>query len=532
MITLNIDPEFQAIAPPLTPDELSALEANLRAEGCREPLDVWDGTIVDGHNRYALCHKHGVEFTTVDRSFESRDHAIVWIVQKQFGRRNVTQAQREWMAIQHLKPALARIGRERKAEAKTKAAEEDVSESDTSFASEEQKKPHKTDATLAKETGTSEGGIRTTSYILKHAPASLVQRYLDGDVSRDRAYKLTKALLNLPEDDRARAGEICIDHDEKARGLVRLFKSQHTDPDSNGTYDEILKTGGFHYGDDMEKWCDYAAADVATIERALKSLAKHHARQRAEQRRAEREAVAGAVDSAAAIIPLRDAVKSGDWWQLGSHRLFCGDTGSRAFVDGAGQGAFAFADPPYNANVSDWDRGFKWAHDWLITAAPVVAVTPGIASIFEFARVTTMPYVWSLSCWIDNGMTRGALGFGNWVYVALFSGKSIYRNAQDIVRVSINASETADSDHKGRKPTELIARLLELFTKPEDVVLDPFLGSGTTLLVAEQMGRTCVGGEINPVFCEDIIARWEDMTGNRAKLAQLKPAAPSQEMAA
>jgi len=500
--TLKIDPEFQSLIPPLAEDERAELETSLKSEGCRHPLDVWHGVIVDGHNRYAICQAHGIPFEVKEHEFEDRDAAKEWILRNQLARRNLNDYSRGALALR-LKGVIAARAKARMLAGKPADPVANLPQGKTRDA-------------LADVAGVSGRTIDKVEAVERDAPEPVKIAARAGDISTNRAYEITRALKALPEADRARAAEICIDHDEKARTLVRLHKSQHTDPDSNGTYEEILRTGGFHYGDDMEKWCDYANDDVATIARALKSVAKHHARQRAEQRRAEREAVADAVDGAVAVIPLRPAVKPGDWWQLGEHRLFCGDTSSRAFIDNTGRGAFAFADPPYNANVDEWDRGFKWFHDWLIDAAPVVAVTPGIASIFEFARVTSMPYVWSLSCWIDNGMTRGAVGFGNWIYVALFSNKSIYRNAQDIVRVSINASETKDSGHKGRKPSELLARLLELFSKPGDVVIDPFLGSGTTLLVAEEMGRVCVGGEINPDFCEDIIARWENLTGNKA----------------
>lgn len=211
------------------------------------------------------------------------------------------------------------------------------------------------------------------------------------------------------------------------------------------------------------------------------------------------------------------AVQPGEWWALGDHRMYCGDTSEAEFVSEIPPAAFTFADPPYNAGAAEWDNDFNWRHDWLIDVSPIVVVTPGIASIFDFARVTTMPYRWAVSCWIDNGMTRGAMGFGNWIYAAVFALGSIYRNHQDFFKVSINTSDNADTDHKGRKPAQFISELMDLYSGKEDVVIDPFLGSGTTLLVAEKSGRICYGGEISPVFCGDIIARWESMTGKTAE---------------
>ena len=247
-----------------------------------------------------------------------------------------------------------------------------------------------------------------------------------------------------------------------------------------------------------------------TVHAAYKTVVKENEKQERKQ--------AAEVTERHMAAPARPAieVQPGEWWRLGHHLLFCGDTSSDQFVDRMPSVPFAFADPPYNAGVAEWDEGFEWRHDWLIEKARVVAVTPGISSIFDFARITKMPYKWSVACWIDNGMTRGALGFGNWIYAALFSDGSLHRNAQDFVRVSIKANESDNTVHKGRKPSEFIAWLIGLFTKQGDSVIDPFLGSGTTLLVAESMGRICYGGEINPEFCAEIIARWESMTGLRA----------------
>lgn len=249
-----------------------------------------------------------------------------------------------------------------------------------------------------------------------------------------------------------------------------------------------------------------------TINAAYKAVVKEAERKEKEQASEQAE------KHLAAPLKRSVQVSPGEWWQLGRHVLFCGDTSTEEFVSRIPKVPFAFADPPYNAGVAGWDEGFEWRHDWLIKKAQVVAVTPGISSIFDFARITKMPYKWSVACWIDNGMTRGALGFGNWIYAAIFSDSSLHRNAQDFVRVSIKANESDNTVHKGRKPSEFIAWLIGLFTKQGDSVIDPFLGSGTTLLVAESMGRICYGGEINPEFCAEIIARWESMTGLRAEV--------------
>ena len=88
---LIIDEEFKKLIPPLSDEEFGLLEESIVEEGCRDPLVVWDNSIIlDGHNRYKICMKHGIIFSTVNKNFDSRGKAEVWIIRNQFGRRNLT----------------------------------------------------------------------------------------------------------------------------------------------------------------------------------------------------------------------------------------------------------------------------------------------------------------------------------------------------------------------------------------------------------------------------------------------------------
>lgn len=326
-------------------------------------------------------------------------------------------------------------------------------------------------------------------------------------VERERAEKVRRQKISA-----SRSGETVetLPPSQKTRDKV----ASAVGLGSGRTYDKAAKVWeAAKKGDETaKKLLEELDAGKTTVHAAYKAVVKESEKQ-------ERKQAAETAEQHIAAAPKRTIeVQPGDWWRLGRHLLFCGDTSSNAFVDRMPSVPFAFADPPYNAGVAEWDEGFEWRHDWLIEKAQIVVVTPGTNSIFRFARTTRMPYRWSLACWIDNGMTHGALGFANWIYAALFAKGDVYRNAQDFVRVSIKTSESGETQHKGRKPSEFIAWLIGLFTKQGDSVIDPFLGSGTTLLVAESMGRICYGGEINPEFCAEIIARWESMTGLRAEV--------------
>jgi DNA modification methylase len=68
------------------------------------------------------------------------------------------------------------------------------------------------------------------------------------------------------------------------------------------------------------------------------------------------------------------------------------------------------------------------------------------------------------------------------------------------------------------KPVRLFAKMMKNSTRKECLVYDPFLGSGTTLIAAEQLGRKCYGMEISPQYCDVIVKRWENLTGKKAVL--------------
>jgi N6-adenosine-specific RNA methylase IME4 len=112
---LKIDPEFQGLIPMLSRQELEGLERSLCEEGCRDPIVAWEGIIVDGHHRHQLCRKHKIPFKVVEKDFQNRDDAKIWIIKNQFARRNVTDFTRCVLALE-VEPLLAAQARERQRE--------------------------------------------------------------------------------------------------------------------------------------------------------------------------------------------------------------------------------------------------------------------------------------------------------------------------------------------------------------------------------------------------------------------------------
>jgi transposase-like protein len=104
--SLRILPELRDFLEPLEPDEKETLERLLLAEGCRDPLVVWEekNAILDGHNRYEICKKHGIPYTVIYYSFPNMEAALAWMEENQNGRRNWSREARN----RYIKRRLAR----------------------------------------------------------------------------------------------------------------------------------------------------------------------------------------------------------------------------------------------------------------------------------------------------------------------------------------------------------------------------------------------------------------------------------------
>lgn len=94
---LKSDSEFKNLIRPLRKEEYSLLELNLVADGCRDPIIIWNGIIVDGHNRYEICNRLNIPYSVMEVKFESREAAVIWICSNQLGRRNISEETRKYL---------------------------------------------------------------------------------------------------------------------------------------------------------------------------------------------------------------------------------------------------------------------------------------------------------------------------------------------------------------------------------------------------------------------------------------------------
>lgn len=164
-------------------------------------------------------------------------------------------------------------------------------------------------------------------------------------------------------------------------------------------------------------------------------------------------------------------------------------------------------DPPYGIRKAAWDDAFPI--DWLPIAANValsgMAIMPGVNNIARLPQqIGLHEYRWCLAVHLTNGMTRGMLGFGNWIPCLVYTrqGISLYQAGQDCTDIAIVGGMP---DHPSPKPYQAMRWLLSRL--PHGSVLDPFMGSGTTLVAAKQLGRKAIGIEISRDYCDIAVER-------------------------
>jgi ParB-like chromosome segregation protein Spo0J len=159
-VKLKIDKEFEKLIPPLQDTEFSGLTKSILKYGCQEPIEIWNNTIIDGHNRYKICKANNIPFEVREMDFSDRSEALVYIIEKQFGRRNLLPFQRSELAMK-MKNVIQAKAKE-KQEANLKQNITVSQKSDERYI----KNPMRTDEELSKLAGVSRDTIRKAEKII------------------------------------------------------------------------------------------------------------------------------------------------------------------------------------------------------------------------------------------------------------------------------------------------------------------------------------------------------------------------------
>ncbi|MDB5409295.1 MAG: putative methylase [Rhodospirillales bacterium] len=258
----------------------------------------------------------------------------------------------------------------------------------------------------------------------------------------------------------------------------------------------------------------------------------------------------GLTDEDAVPEPPADPVtRSGDLWVLGDHRLLCGDAtkaeDAARLLDGA-RPHLMVTDPPYGvsydpawrnaAGVSRTKRTGKVANDDRADWREAWALFPGdVAYVWHGAIHATTVAESLIACGLDIraqivwSRSRFALGRGDYhwqhepCWYAVRKGtRSHWQGARDqstLWSIAPTGNEDAATAHGTQKPVEAMRRPIVNNSERSDQIYEPFAGSGTTLIAAETIGRVCLAVELDPVYCDVIIERWQRFTGGTAILA-------------
>lgn len=230
-------------------------------------------------------------------------------------------------------------------------------------------------------------------------------------------------------------------------------------------------------------------------------------------------------------VPAVPITVRGDVWILGEHRLMCGDStdaGSVALLMDGQKADMVFTDPPYLMDFTGGIHAEKEGDEFLDKINQIIKDFVEGAFYITFYRLGISQYLKSMErvglknrsliIWHKGNHTLSNSDymsmyepmFYGWVNTHKFYGG---KNGRDIWEIK----RTAKSDlHPTMKPVELCQKAIEDASGKHQYVLDLFLGSGSTLIAAHKTGRKCYGMELDPKYCDVIIKRWEEFTGEEA----------------
>lgn len=268
----------------------------------------------------------------------------------------------------------------------------------------------------------------------------------------------------------------------------------------------------------------------------------------------------------------------GDVWLLGRHRLMCGDSTKEADVAklmGGEQADLLLTDPPYNVDYQGGTKDkMKIANDNMDDVAFVGFLTAAFNCAIQAMRPGAAFYVWHADSkgfefrtalkevgltlretliWVKNALVLGRQDY-QWRHEPCLYGwkegaahyfvddrsqSTVIEDAgvdyrkmkkDELLKLVLQLTDvsipntviyedkpTKNDIHPTMKPVKLMARLTKNSTKPEQLVLDLFGGSGSTLIACEQINRKCFTMEYDPKYCDAILDRWEKLTGEEAE---------------
>ena len=274
-------------------------------------------------------------------------------------------------------------------------------------------------------------------------------------------------------------------------------------------------------------------ADLSTLGFSSKELA------------AALSSVAGGLTDENDVPPVAEQAVSapGDIWQLGAHKIACGDCTDANLVKALLAGVapqLMVTDPPYGVEYDpEWrhrrgvnksvrrgkiknDEQADWSAAWALFSGEIAYVWHGALrativadSLFKSGFTIRAQIIWAKERLV---MSQGDYHWQHepcW-YAVRKKGNWTGDRKQTTLWTIPTGGQDVETKHSTQKPVECMRRPILNNSDPGQAVYEPFLGSGTTLIAAQSTGRVCYGVEIDPIFVDVVIRRWEAFTGERA----------------
>jgi DNA modification methylase len=407
---IQLKEEFKNLIPPLTQEEFRQLEQNIIAEGIRENILTWQGIIIDGHNRYKIATKWGLEYETTSKHFKDEEAVKEWMILNQFGRRNLSNYQRSVLALE-LEEVFTKKAKEKERIRKTTSQISDQSLEEVSTKKELSKIASVSHDTITRVKKIEEKADEETKAKLRTGEISINQVYTDIKKQEKREEQRTRVLSernndNIPTEENIKNGdslEILETLPDESIDIVL------TDPPYGISYisnrsifeDTITKRGLMNDGKEaielLDKTCE---------------------------------------------ILSRKAAKNSHLY------FFCSWLVFSSFESIIGK-YFTIKTPIV------WDKGNKGSGD------------------------------------LDND-------WGNQTEIVIFctKGKKLINKRLGNI-INVPRKHTSKMIHPTQKPEELLKTILDVSYIDGDFVVDPFMGSGSTIKVANNMGAKSLGIELD-----------------------------------
>ena len=382
---IEIKEEFKKLIPALTAEEFKQLEENILKDGIRDPLVLWNGYLIDGHNRYQIAFKHGLEYKTIDKEFKDESQVKEWMILNQFGRRNLNIYQRNVLALQ-LEEVFS-----------VKAKEQQGKRTDL-LATLPKSEPINTRKEIAKIADVKESTLGKVKFIEKKASPEIKAQLSTGEVNINQVYQ------DIKKEEKQQI------KNEERNLLAEIGKNKKIEID-------------FRLGDFEEVFADIPDGSIDCI----------------------------------------------------------------------------ITDPPYPIEfIECWTKLSRFAKRVLKINGFCIAYSGQMNLPEVIKRMSeNLDYYWTFAVY-HEGQTQIVNGVNlicRWKPVLIFQNEK--KKIQNTFQDYFISEQREKNGHDWQQSKSGVAYLIEMFTKEGDTILEPFAGSGTTIIAAREKKRNIIASEID-----------------------------------